>query len=205
MTPAKRLCDIILAVSFVALLAFPFLAVAIMLLVTQGRPVFFGSERMRCPDRAFRIWKFRTMRVVAADDGLSGGHKTGRITPAGRILRRTRLDEMPQLWNILRGDMSFVGPRPPLRTYVERFPDLYAQVLKSRPGLTGLATLHFHAREEKLLACCLTPEQADAVYMRRCLSQKARLDMLYQRRRSVWRDLGLLGATLFRIAAHKQP
>ncbi len=115
------------------------------------------------------------------------------------MLRRTRLDELPQLWNILRGDMSFVGPRPPLRMYVERFPGLYAQVLRSRPGVTGLATLVFHRREAELLRGCRSAEETDTVYVRRCVPVKARLDLIYQRRRNVCFDLAILGRTILRM------
>jgi lipopolysaccharide/colanic/teichoic acid biosynthesis glycosyltransferase len=145
------------------------------------------------------LWKLRTMTVAAADSGVSGGDKSARVTRIGRLLRRTRLDEVPQLWNILRGDMSFVGPRPPLRTYVERFPALYARVLQSRPGITGLATLAFHAHEERLLAPCKTAEETDAVYTRRCIPRKARLDLIYQQRRSVCYDVILIGRTIGRV------
>ncbi|MDZ4136855.1 MAG: sugar transferase, partial [Paracoccaceae bacterium] len=143
MTPGKRLFDVALALGLSAVLALPFLAVIIWALVMQGRPVFHVAERMKAPGVPFDLWKLRTMALAPADSGVSGGDKAGRVTPAGRFLRRTRLDEVPQLWNVLRGDMSFVGPRPPLRVYVDRFPDLYAQVLRSRPGITGLASLHF--------------------------------------------------------------
>ena len=94
--------------------------------------------------------------------------------------------------------MSFVGPRPPLRLYVERFPDLYAQVLQNRPGITGLATLVFHRHEEALLAQCTSAAQTDAVYARRCVPRKAKIDLIYQRRRTVWMDLGLMARTLAR-------
>ena len=104
----------------------------------------------------------------------------------GRFLRRSRLDEVPQLWNVLKGDMSFVGPRPPLRLYVERFPELYAKVLQSRPGVTGLATLVFHRHEEKLLAACRSAAETDAVYARRCVPRKARIDLIYQNMLSEW-------------------
>src|SRR5690606_28666329 len=109
-----------------------------------------------------------------------------------------RLDEVPQLWNVLKGDMSFVGPRPPLRVYVERFPDLYAQVLRSRPGVTGLASLHFHRHEEWILARCATPEDTDAAYARRCVPRKARLDLIYQRRRNLCLDMALMWRTAAR-------
>ncbi len=199
MTAAKRLTDI-----FLALMALPFAAaaggvIAVALLATQGRPVLHKSERMREPGRAFALLKFRTMRPDPGDRGVTGGDKGGRITPLGNMLRRTRLDELPQLWNILRGDMSFVGPRPPLRMYVERFPGLYAQVLRSRPGVTGLATLVFHRREAELLRGCRSAEETDTVYVRRCVPVKARLDLIYQRRRNVCFDLAILGRTILRM------
>ena len=189
MTPAKRIFDIV--VSAVLLVIFgPLLAVvAVLLLIFEGRPLFYISERMRDVDTSFQLIKFRTMSVTTADGGVTGGDKSGRISRAHRLLRRTRLDEVPQLWNVLRGDMSLVGPRPPLRLYSEGFRDLYAQVLRRRPGITGLASLEFHRREEALLAGCKTPEETDAVYRRRCIPRKARLDLIYQRHASLCFDL----------------
>ena len=198
MTPAKRALDLIAALLLVALLALPFSLLLLWLLLKQGRPVFYVAERMRAPGRPFRLWKLRTMTVARADSGVSGGDKAARITPTGRFLRRSRLDEIPQLWNVLRGDMSFVGPRPPLRQYVERFPDLYAQVLRSRPGITGLATLHYHRHEERLLARCHSAAETDALYARACVPRKARLDLIYQRHRTICFDLALMAETLTR-------
>jgi len=198
MTPAKRVMDIILALLIAAILALPFTLILLWLLLREGRPVFYLSERMRSLDRPFLLWKLRTMSVVPPEAGVSGGDKANRITATGRFLRRSRLDEVPQLWNVLKGDMSFVGPRPPLRLYVERFPELYAQVLQSRPGITGLATLVFHSREEALLAPCKTASETDAVYSRRCVPRKARLDLIYQRRRTIWMDIVLMWQTVFR-------
>lgn len=198
MTIGKRMLDISLALILVAILALPFGLLVLWLWLVEGRPVFYVSERMRAPDRPFRLWKLRTMASVARQSGVSGGDKAGRITRTGQVLRKTRLDEIPQLWNVLKGDMSFVGPRPPLRQYVERFPALYAQVLQSRPGLTGLASLTFHRHEERLLAACRTAEETDAVYARRCVPRKARLDLIYQRRRTLCLDILLLWRTFAR-------
>lgn len=198
MTPAKRALDLILALMLVVILAPTFGLLLLVLWARQGRPVFYVAERMRAPGQPFLLWKLRTMSVVPPEAGVSGGDKTSRITSTGRFLRRSRLDEVPQLWNVIKGDMSFVGPRPPLRLYVERFPDLYAQVLQNRPGITGLATLVFHRHEEALLAQCTSAAQTDAVYARRCVPRKARIDLIYQRRRTVWMDLGLMVRTLAR-------
>ncbi|MEM1386565.1 MAG: sugar transferase [Pseudomonadota bacterium] len=198
MTPGKRALDIGLALILgIALLPLGVLVGAAML-VRDGRPVFYVSERMKGPRAPFQLWKFRTMTMVARDSGVSGGDKAARLTRTGRFLRRTRLDEIPQLWNVLRGDMSFVGPRPPLRLYVERFPALYARVLASRPGITGLATLYYHRHEERLLARCQSPEETDAVYGRACVPRKARLDLIYQKHRSLGMDLRLIAMTAAR-------
>lgn len=199
MTPAKRLLDLFLALFVLMLVALPFSILLIVLLLTEGRPIFYLSERMKGLDQPFTLWKLRTMRVVRGDAGVSGGDKADRITVMGRFLRRYRLDEVPQLWNVLRGDMSFVGPRPPLRTYVERFPKLYADVLQCRPGITGLATLVYHRHEARLLATCKTPEETDAVYSRRCVPRKAKLDRIYAKHRTICLDLWLIWATFRRV------
>lgn len=199
MTPAKRLFDVTLAALCLILLAIPALCIAVALLLCQGRPVFYLSERVKSADKKFLLWKFRTMDLTLDDGGVSGGNKIGRITPIGRILRRTRLDEVPQLWNILCGEMSFVGPRPPLPIYVDRFPAIYAQVLQNRPGLTGLATLSFHKREAKLLENCQSAIETDAVYARRCIPRKARIDMIYLQKRTLWLDIYILVLTVFRV------
>lgn len=198
MTPLKRLMDLTCCLLVILCLWPLFIGVALAILIRDGRPVFYLSERMKSPDEGFQLVKFRTMRVVQTDSGVSGGDKVSRITRTGRVLRRYRLDEMPQVWNILRGHISFVGPRPPLRRYVEQYPELYREVLKSRPGLTGLATIAFHTREDALLSPCRTAEETEAVYTRRCVPAKARLDRIYTRNRSVCYDIWLLLRTVFR-------
>jgi len=199
MTPAKRAMDIALALVLLAILALPMVGIALWILLRDGRPVLYRSERMKTPETAFTLLKFRTMTADRSDSGVSGGHKAARITRTGRILRRTRLDELPQLVNILRGDLSFVGPRPPLRRYVELCPDIYARVLRNRPGVTGMATLVYHAREEALLARCQTAEETEAVYLARCVPAKARLDLAWARRRSLCLDAALIVETVRRV------
>ena len=113
MTFSKRMFDIVFALALCIVLGPVILGLMLALLVLQGRPLFYAGERMRGVDQSFRLWKFRTMSVAPDSGGVSGGDKQSRVTPMGRFLRRTRLDELPQLWNILRGDISFVGSRPP--------------------------------------------------------------------------------------------
>lgn len=194
----KRLMDIAGVVVFAVPLLPVIVILALVILVTDGRPVFYISERMKAPTKAFALVKFRTMRSVERDSGVSGGDKTGRITPVGRFLRRSRMDEVPQLWNILKGDMSFVGPRPPLRIYVEDYPEIYARVLRSRPGVTGLATLVYHRHEQRLLNASRSAAETDAIYRRACVPRKARLDLIYQAHQSPCLDMWLMYRTVFR-------
>jgi lipopolysaccharide/colanic/teichoic acid biosynthesis glycosyltransferase len=192
MTLGKRLFDLAL-LALLGTILVPVLGIlAAILLIRQGRPVFFGAQRVKTPGRHFTLWKLRSMTHDPGDAGVSGGDKQQRVTAMGRILRRSRMDELPQMWNILRGDISFVGPRPPLPDYVARFPDLYAQVLQSRPGVTGLASLVFAAHEEAMLSRCTTPAETDATYARRCVPRKAKIDLIYQRNHSLMLDLWLV-------------
>lgn len=199
MTFGKRLFDIVLALLLLVPLSVVMAGVALVLLLVQGRPLFYVAPRMRAPGEPFNQLKFRTMLLKDGDSGATGAHKHWRITRIGRFLRRSRIDELPQLFNILKGDMSFVGPRPPLREYVERFPAAYAQVLRCRPGVTGLATMIYHAHEDRIMARCKTAEATEAAYYRRCLPAKLRLDMIYQRRRSLRVDLWIIWNTVMTV------
>ena len=196
MTLPKRLLDLTLALLLAVLLAPVLMVLLAVLAVTEGRSFFYISERMRAPGRPFGLIKLRTMPVgTDRVGGVTGGDKQRELSRMHRLLRRTRADEIPQLWNVIRGDMSLVGPRPPLRRYVEDYPELYAAVLRSRPGITGLASLVYHGHEERLLAACTTPQETDAVYRRRCIPAKARLDLIYARHRNLCWDLALIGRT----------
>ena len=204
MTFGKRVFDLIAALVLAVILLPVMAVIAGMILLREGRPVFHLSKRMKSPDQAFLLWKFRTMKVARRDKGVSGGDKASRITPMGRWLRHTRLDELPQLWNVIRGDISFVGPRPPQRRYVEMFPEVYHEVLRNRPGITGLATLKFHATEEKLLNACRTATETEAVYIRRCVPRKAALDLIYARNRSICYDMRLMLETVWRVLSRRR-
>ncbi|MFB1026334.1 MAG: sugar transferase, partial [Octadecabacter sp.] len=182
----KRVFDILLALIGLIVTAPIIIGITIAILWRDGGPVFYVAERMKTPDQAFNLIKFHTMSNVPYDQnvGVTGGDKSNRITPIGRKLRRYRLDELPQFINVLRGDMGFVGPRPPLRQYTAAFPQLYGRVLQSRPGVTGLASLHYHRHEERLIASAKTPAQTETIYTTRCIPRKAALDLIYQRNAS---------------------
>lgn len=199
MTPGKRAFDLVVTALLLPMLIPLGLVIAALILLSDGRPVFYVSERMITPTRAFWLWKFRTMSVVDDDSGVSGGNKAARITGLGRLLRRTHADEIPQAWNVIRGDISLVGPRPPLRMYVERFPEIYDKVLQNRPGLTGMASVFYSKHEVRTLQGCKNAAETDATYVRRCIPRKARLDLIYQRNRSVGLDLWLMWVTAARV------
>lgn len=132
----KRLLDLVLATTGLAVLAPVLLLLALVILVTMGRPVFFRQVRPGWHGRPFTLVKFRTMRVGApglpADDA-------GRLTGVGRFLRSTSLDELPELWNVIRGEMSLVGPRPLLMEYLGLYSPGQARRMEVRPGITGWA------------------------------------------------------------------
>ncbi len=197
MTWQKRSFDLAFALLALIPIAPAIAVIAILIWCQRDGPVFYISKRMKSPSEPFELIKFRTMRADGTTEtGVTGADKAARVTRLGAVLRRFRVDEFPQLWNLLRGDISVVGPRPPLPEYVDRFPAIYAQVLRSRPGLTGLATLHFHKREQALLGQTRNAAETDHVYTTRCIPRKARLDLIYQRRASLCFDLVIFCKTL---------
>lgn len=198
----KRLFDLTGAIIATLLFSPIILGVATIMFVSGDRPILYVSERMKNLNEGFSLYKFRTMLPPASDEnnaGVSGADKANRITRLGHVLRKYRLDELPQLINIIKGDMSLVGPRPPLRYYTEMFPDIYEKVLKDRPGVTGLASMIFHRHEESILQNASTPEETDDLYQRRCIPRKARIDLIYSRNRSICYDTAILFQTAIRI------
>ena len=193
----KRVFDLVIALLILLVTAPIMVVIALRIRQQSGAPVFYIAERMKTPDQPFNLVKFRTMSNVAPEQnaGVTGGDKSDRITPIGRTLRKYRLDELPQLFNVLRGDMSFVGPRPPLRQYTDAYPALYDKVLRSRPGITGLATLHFHRHEERLISKATTPQETEIIYTTRCIPRKATLDLIYTRHASVCFDVAIMWQT----------
>jgi lipopolysaccharide/colanic/teichoic acid biosynthesis glycosyltransferase len=138
----KRLCDLTLA-GAALLLSSPIHAVcALLIWVTSGRPVYFTQERAGRDGRPFKLLKFRTM-LIGTHEASGGYHPESAVTGVGRFLRRSSLDELPQLVNIVRGEMSIVGPRPALPEQVTRYTTQQRRRLEARPGLTGLAQLRY--------------------------------------------------------------
>ena len=196
----KRALDLGLAALTILGAALPMLAILPAALALQGRPILYRAPRVGRDGRPFVLLKLRTMTQDAGDAGVTGGDKAARITPFGAWLRRSRADEIPQVWNVIRGEMSFVGPRPPLASYVEAYPELYAEVLRLTPGITGLATVMTATHENRLLARARTGAETDRIYRSVCVPRKARLDGIYAAHLSARLDLWILGRTLRRSA-----
>lgn len=187
----KRLFDLVCATAGL-IIASPLLAlIALAVVGTSRGPVFFRQERIGRGFAPFRIVKFRTM-FEGIDGPLVTSRGDRRVTPVGRLLRRTKLDELPQLWNVVCGDMSLVGPRPEVRRYVEMFRADYEVILQARPGITDPASLKFR-REELLLAAASDPE---AKYVTEILPQKIAMAKEYVRTRSFAGDLVLILRTV---------
>lgn len=188
---AKRLFDLLLSASGLALLAPALLLIALWIRLDSPGPALFRQERVGRAGRLFHIHKFRTMRVDGGGLGLTVG-RDARITRAGECLRRYKIDELPQLWDVLRGAMSLVGPRPDLPQYVARYPAaLRDVVLSARPGITDPASLAFR-HEAELLAKAADPERE---YVERILPAKLQLSADYVRQASLWTDMRLIGRT----------
>ena len=192
----KRILDIV--VSSIGLIClFPLLlVVALLIKLDSTGPVFFGQTRMGRRFRPFQILKFRTMVQDSSTRGKSiTVGDDARITRVGWFLRKTKIDELPQLINVLRGEMTFVGPRPEVPQYVEMFRKDYEDILKIRPGITDLASIKYRD-EAKLLGQSQDPEEE---YVTRVLPDKIRLGKEYIRCSSLAFDLRLIFRTFLKL------
>lgn len=190
----KRLFDIGCAGLGLVVLSPVLALVALAVKLTSRGPALFRQQRVGRGGRPFRILKFRTM---VQDAEARGGQITAagdrRITPLGRLLRASKLDELPQLINVVRGEMSLVGPRPEVPRYVARYTEEQRRVLEVRPGITDWASLAYR-HESELLASALDPERT---YVEEIMPHKIALNLAYlERRRGVWSDLGVVLRTL---------
>lgn len=171
-----------------------FVALVAVRLTTSG-PALFRQVRLGRQAKPFTLVKFRTMTVGEPGAAVTA-RGDSRITPVGRLLRKSKLDELPELWNILRGDMSFVGPRPEVPRYVDTSDPRWQRVLSVRPGLTDPVTLRLRNEEELLAAVTGDPED----YYRTVLQPyKLRGYWAYVRRRTAWSDLRVLLLTLVAV------
>lgn len=193
----KRICDFCLAAIGIVMCAPLFGVLALAIKFTDRGPVFFSQERVGQYGKVFRVHKFRTMVTNADRLGpliTAGGDP--RITPIGHWLRKSKLDELPQLWNVLVGEMSFVGPRPEVQYYVDQYDETQRDVLTIKPGITDPASLAF-VEESEILARVENPSK---YYVDVIMPEKIRRNMAYAGKANLLRDIGMILQTVWRIA-----
>jgi lipopolysaccharide/colanic/teichoic acid biosynthesis glycosyltransferase len=183
---AKRAFDFALAATLLVLLALPIALLVLAIRLESPGPGFYRCRRIGFRGREFLMFKFRKMHDDASGPALTA-KGDARFTRIGRFLAESKLDELPQLWNVLRGEMSFVGPRPEDPGFVVEQAHAYARILEVRPGITGFSQLAF-AKESEIL----DPDDALKHYLSSILPQKVAMDVLYSERRSLAMDLEIL-------------
>lgn len=186
----KRAFDILCSLLGLVVLSPVLLVVSVLVAVTSPGGVFFRQERIGKDGRPFRIFKFRSMRKDNAGLKITTGNDS-RITPVGRFLRKSKIDELPQLINVLAGDMSFVGPRPEVADYVNLYTPYQRQVLLVRPGITGLASIRFRNENDLLTAS----DDPNRTYVEQIMPRKIDLDLEYIPHASVFYDIKLIFQT----------
>lgn len=186
---AKRVFDFTLAVVMLCLTLPLFVVISVLIFIEDRGPVFFRQERVGLRGQPFKIWKFRSMIADAEKRGkqLTVG-RDPRITRIGSWLRKTKLDELPQLINVLVGEMSFVGPRPEVPRYVAMYNDEQRQVLDLKPGITDNASILYRS-ESELLAKSDDPERT---YIEEVMPEKIRINLAYAAHSSLLNDIGVI-------------
>lgn len=193
----KRLIDIVVSFFAIIFLSPLFILLALLVVVVSGLPILYKQVRIGKNHKPFKILKFRSMRNNADKAGLLTVGADNRITSIGKLLRKTKLDELPQLFNILKGDMSLVGPRPEVLKYVELYNDEQGKVLTVKPGLTDYASIKF-INEDELLGQFDDPEKA---YIEEIMPKKLTLNLEYIAKQNNWTDFKILLKTIVKIIA----
>jgi lipopolysaccharide/colanic/teichoic acid biosynthesis glycosyltransferase len=200
---AKRLFDVVCAAVALVLTAPLIGLAAIGIKLTDPGPVFFRARRVGYLGREFTMFKLRTMRNGDGGRGKGEGsritgHQDHRVSPIGKVLRKTKIDELPQLFNVLRGDMAIVGPRPEDPAIVRtHYSSADRETLGVRPGLASPGSIYQYASAEHLLA----DDDPEAHYVDKLLKTKLALDRIYIRNASLRRDVAIIGRTLWSIGA----
>ena len=192
----KRAMDIVLSVIMILILLLPMAVIAVIIKLTSKGPVLFKQERVTTYGRRFRIWKFRTMTVGADQKGalVTSAHDN-RITGIGATLRKFRLDELPQAFHVLSGKMGFVGTRPEVVKYVERYtPEMMATLLMPA-GITSLASIRFKD-EDAMIGDVSDPQEVDRIYVEKILPKKMEYNLEYISRFGFRRDIRLMFSTV---------
>ena len=194
----KRLFDILCSLIAIIILLPVWIIVAILIKLDSRGPVFYSQNRVKKGNLDFKIHKFRTMRVNADKLGLlTTSNRDPRITKLGYFLRKYKVDELPQFFNILFGDMSFVGPRAEVRKYVNYYSPEQLHVLDVQPGITDFAVLEYYFKEEEILRN--SKDNFEEVYINLVMVEKNKLNLEYIKSISLKTDLGIIFKTIVRI------
>lgn len=197
---AKRIMDVFLSLILLVPLSPVMLGIALAIKAEDKGPVFFRQERITTYGKKFRIFKFRTMIVDADKKGpLVTGKADDRITKIGRKLRKCRLDELPQVFNILLGDMSFVGTRPEVEKYVECYTEEMMATLLLPAGVTSSASLAFKEEDEMIEHYVEQGETTDEAYINHILPRKMHYNLEYLKQAGVWGDLKVMMRTVLEV------
>lgn len=192
----KRIFDIVMSLIGLTILGIPMIIIGIIIKFSSEGPVFYKQVRVGKLNKDFKILKFRTMIVDADKKGMQiTVGRDPRITGIGHFLRKTKIDELPQLINVLKGEMSFVGPRPEVRKYVDMYDDYQINVLKIKPGITDLASIEYRD-ESTLLGQSENPEKT---YIEEIMPTKLKLNLKYMQEFSFFYDIKLIFKTLIKI------
>ena len=192
----KRIFDVVSSGLGLLVLSPFFLLLVVWIKLDSAGPVFYRQVRVGRYNRNFRLFKFRSMRVGSDKKGLiTVGGRDPRVTRSGYFIRKYKLDELPQLINVLLGDMSLVGPRPEVRKYVEMYTSEQLHVLDVRPGITDMASIRYR-NENELLAEAEDPE---AYYIREIMPDKLKINLEYVAKHSFWLDMKLIFKTITEV------
>lgn len=192
----KRIFDIVMSLIGLTILGIPMIIIGIIIKFSSEGPVFYKQVRVGKLNKDFKILKFRTMIIDADKKGMQiTVGRDPRITGIGHFLRKTKIDELPQLINVLKGEMSFVGPRPEVRKYVDMYDDYQINVLKIKPGITDLASIEYRD-ESTLLGQSENPEKT---YIEEIMPTKLKLNLKYMQEFSFFYDIKLIFKTLIKI------
>ncbi len=190
-----RFFDIVISFFSLLILSPLLIIIAIWILLDSGWPILFRQTRVGKHGHHFVLFKFRSMTVAAESKGQLTVGADARITNAGRALRSSKLDELPQLWNVLKGEMSLVGPRPEVPKYVAQYSEGQLKVLNVQPGITDFASIEYRD-ENELLASAKDPEKK---YLEEILPQKLELSMKYVNRRNAANYFRIIWLTIRKV------
>ncbi len=191
----KRIFDIVASLGGLIVLSPLFFALTLAIRFSSPGPVFYRAKRIGKDGKVFTLYKFRSMVINADKIGPAvTGAADRRITPVGRILRRTKLDELPQLLNVLRGDMSLVGPRPEAPNYVALYTPQQREVLSAKPGITSPASVQYRNEE-----AILTGDEWEKHYIERVMPEKLAIDLTYVKNPTLRKDFAIIGQTFMAL------